>query len=74
MASDIPDSEHREDVALLRGDMGDIIRGIDWDEDSACENGNGKEKPTKEAEEAEKNDGIKPNFIKEVGFFRVNEW
>ena len=74
MTPNVPDGEHAKNVASLGRDMSLVVRDIDGDEDDACESGNGKEKPTEKAEEAEENNGIEANFVDEVRFFGMNEW
>ena len=74
MTFNVPDGEHAKNVARLSGDMGLVVGDIDRDEDGTCKNSNSKEKPAEKAKEAEENDRIESDLVKEVRFSRVNEW
>ena len=74
MSLNVPDGEHTKNVAILNRDMCSVVRDIDRNEYSTCDDSDGKEKPTEEAKEAEEYNRIKSDFVEKVGFFGVNKW
>jgi hypothetical protein len=70
---DITDGKHTKNIPGIRLDVSKIVGDIDGDKDTACEESNASEEPAHKSGKAEKDNGVKTDFIQEFRLFGVQQ-
>ena len=73
-SSKVAKGEHGKHVSARGVDILEVVDHVDGNENTACEDSNGREEPSNHAQETKEGDSIESDFVQQFAIFGVYQW